>query len=59
MRTYTIFVSVIAHCAAVVAIMTASIMGSDELPAVRRAVDFVEIRAVAPPQATRRSVGTR
>lgn len=58
MRSYTIFVSVVAHCAAVAALVSASIMASDVLPAVRRSMDFIHVRAIAPPPPPRRAPTT-
>ena len=49
MRTYTLLFSIAAHASALVAIVVTSLTASDLLPAVRRGVDFVEVRAVTPP----------
>jgi protein TonB len=49
MRTYTLLFSILAHASAVVAVVVTSLAASDMLPAVRRAVDFIEVRPVTPP----------
>jgi protein TonB len=54
MRTYTLFVSILAHVVAVIGLFVVSITATDVLPAVRRGVDFIEVLAVTPPPPVRR-----